>query len=500
YMDDFMHLVGNARVMEGEMLFSWRRLLPYLAYFLIYKVAGFSPFAFHLLNLTIHLTFSLFVLRSMRDFERYLLPFRRHEKEGWISLPLLVALVFVCHPLGSEPVNYARCTPILLVGAFSYLAGWATMLFICGRDRRGVSAAVVVVAVAGATFSKDPGLIHALGTVAVVAWFCRGFGATGESAGKRWPILASAMCAVVLASPAVYLINVGLNAVVRPEFIHHALTHGRVFWMYVQRMLLPVRLSVDHYIQWTNSWQDWPALIGMLGIVVLIAVVLVYGKRNRLLAIAVCLTAFHLLLRMGYVIGHEMMVEYRTYPSLPWLAVLFALLIVWLSSRLAIKPELVRICTVAFVLFLGLLSISRSILWAKPSALARDALRQYPDNNRARGALMKQLLLQEQYDEVGREHQAMLDSVRTMTALNSLPNASRRYDAQRLIGDWTVGEVNYAPALVKLEGAEAALAHLDRTIDVLRGESSAAGEEVEAGALKDLIELRERVRKLKQGQ
>ncbi|MCB1098326.1 MAG: hypothetical protein KDN22_22325, partial [Verrucomicrobiae bacterium] len=50
YMDDFMHLVGNARVMEGEMLFSWRRLLPYLAYFLIYKVAGFSPFAFHLLN------------------------------------------------------------------------------------------------------------------------------------------------------------------------------------------------------------------------------------------------------------------------------------------------------------------------------------------------------------------------------------------------------------------------------------------------------------------
>ncbi|MDA0814038.1 MAG: hypothetical protein O3C21_16810, partial [Verrucomicrobia bacterium] len=80
YMDDYMHLIGNARVMEGEGLFSWSRLLPYLAYFLIYKVAGFSAIAFHGLNLLIHLALSGFVLWSMRDFERYLLPPSASEK------------------------------------------------------------------------------------------------------------------------------------------------------------------------------------------------------------------------------------------------------------------------------------------------------------------------------------------------------------------------------------------------------------------------------------
>jgi hypothetical protein len=146
--------------------------------------------------------------------------------------------------------------------------------------------------------------------------------------------------------------------------------------------------------------------------------------------------------------------------------------------------------------FLGALSISRSILWSKPSALARDALRQYPDNNRARAALMKQWLLREQFEEVEQEHQAMLASVGKMTAFNSRVDASRRYDPQRLIGDWMVGEISYAPALMQLKGPDVALAHMDRTIDVLRGEGIDGNE---PGPLKDLIDLRERVRAFRKG-
>ena len=490
-----MHLIGNARVTEGEGLFSWSRLLPYLAYFLIYKVAGFSAIAFHALNLLIHLVLSAFVLWSMRDFGRYLLPQSGSAKTGWLSLPLLVALVFACHPLGSEPVNYARCTPILLVGAFSYVAAWATLRWFCVSERRGSSTMLVAGAVVGATFSKEPGMVHAIGSVLVVAWFCRGLIPEGSGGGKKW-LIAGVIAAALLALPAMYLFNVSTKALAKPDFINHMLTHGRVFWMYVQRMFLPINLSVDHYILWTKSWHDLSALIGMAGIAIVIGITAAYGKRNRLLAVAISLTAFHLLLRMGYVIGHEMMVEYRTYPSLPWLAVLIASLIAWISSRATLKPEVIRICTVAFVVFLGALSISRSILWSKPSALARDALRQYPDNNRARAALMKQWLLREQFEEVEQEHQAMLASVGKMTAFNSRVDASRRYDPQRLIGDWMVGEISYAPALMQLKGPDVALAHMDRTIDVLRGEGIDGNE---PGPLKDLIDLRERVRAFRKG-
>ena len=204
YMDDYMHLIESDRLIEGDGLFSWRRLLPYLAYFLIYKVAGFAPVAYHALNLAIHLVFSVFVLWSMRDFERFLLG-SKNNCGGSFSLPVVVALIFACHPLGSEPVNYARCTPILLVGAFSYAAAWATLRWFCVPERRGVNAAIVLIAVAGATFSKEPGFVHALGSVVVVAWFCKGLVTAGKATGfgSGRSLVVQFLLIVLLAFPAV---------------------------------------------------------------------------------------------------------------------------------------------------------------------------------------------------------------------------------------------------------------------------------------------------------
>lgn len=464
--------------------------MPYLAYFVIYKVAGFSPIAFHVLNLCIHVFLSIFVLWSIRDFQRFLAPDGGNTGSSFFAI--LVALVFACHPLGSEPVNYARCTPILLVGMFSYIAAWATLRLYCVPTNRVMSGAIVALSVVLATFSKEPGLIHALGSVGLVMWFCRGkSGNLGSEGYKKW-IISGGLIAALLAAPAWALGKVVVAAVSKPEFFNHILTQCRVFWMYVQKLFLPIDLSVDHYILWTNSWQDWSALVALAAILIVVAGLAIFGKRNRLIGLAVALASFHLLLRMGYVIGHEMMVEYRTYPSLPWGAVILVSILISIGNKLTFKKEILRICVAAIVVSLALLSIARSTLWSNPSALARDALRQYPDNNRARAALMRQLLLLERFDLVAAEHEGVLASVAKMTAQNQKEKAVRRYDHDRLIGDWTSAETSYVPALVSLQGVEAAIAHLERTIETLGGDDENADIDKQS-ALQDLIEIRKRL-------
>jgi hypothetical protein len=489
YMDDFMHIVGHTRVTEGEGLFSWRRLLPYLAYYSMTKVGLHSATAFHALNLAIHLVLSVVVFAAMRDFDRFL---GAGKKFGPFSMPLLVALIFAGHPLASEPVNYARCTPMLLVGLFSFVAAWLTLRWFFVPKQRGLISVLIVLPIAGATISKEPGLIHALGSVAMVAWFCRGKVARVDTdSNKRglglFPVV-FAEGLLLLAIPAIFLIGKAGTALAQPQFMDHALTHCRVFWMYVQRMVLPIDLSVDHYIQWTVSWSDLFAVLGLVGIVMVLGGALWLGKRAPLFAMAVVLGAFPLLMRMGYVIGHEMMVEYRTYPSLPWVAVLLAGALSRMATK--VKPQLVTICTTAFLLFLVSLSLSKSTLWSKPDALARDALRQYPDNNRARAALMRQLLIAKRYDLMTEEYLAAKTSISKMVEHNRSNDNMRVYDHDRLFGDWAFVETAYAPGLVATSGAEVAKKHIDRTIEVLKGE----GEKIQEGdPLKSLVDFRERL-------
>ena len=490
-----MHIVTNPRVSDGENLLSWRRLIPYLAYFSLAKVGAHSPIAYHALNLAIHLGLSVLVFIGMRDFVRFLLPDKGTGQAE--AIPLLVALLFACHPLGSEPINYARCTPIQLVSLFSFIAAWQTLRLFFVQGRALPSATMVVLAILGATFSKEPGLVHATGSVAVVAWFCWPAKLTLAPSGqKRKTILGLAVIGVLIVLPAAtQLLKTATAAVATPDFADHALTQSRVFWMYVQRMLFPVNLSVDHYILWTRSWSDVIAVFALVAIVASCVVTLLAGRRNRFLATAIALSAFHLIIRFGYVIGREMMVEYRTYPSLPWVAVVLTCLVLGLGSLLTKRVGRI----VSFTVLASFISLAatRSLLWSKPDALVRDVLRQYPENNRARAVLMRQLLNLKRYDALEREHKNVLMHAKSMIRHNSDNAATRSYDHSRIFGDWASAETFYAPGIVATKGPDAALNHMDVTIDVLKGDRATIKD---GEALKGLVDFRDRLLEFKKSE
>ena len=81
-------------------------------------------------------------------------------------MALFGALLFAVHPLASEIPNYARTQDLAWVTLFSLLAAWAMLGFL--RDGGWWKAAACVIFMLGATFSKGPGMFHAIIAVGAV--------------------------------------------------------------------------------------------------------------------------------------------------------------------------------------------------------------------------------------------------------------------------------------------------------------------------------------------
>ncbi|MBC8039963.1 MAG: hypothetical protein H7Y06_05420, partial [Opitutaceae bacterium] len=206
---------------------SWTTLW----YIIQYQLFGMSPVAFHSLNWLLHTAVGCVLFGFGRDFLKGKWP------EG---VALFGALLFVVHPLASEIPNYARTQDLAWVTLFSLLAGWLLLAFL--RDGGWWKLAGGAVFVAGATFSKGPGMFHAL-------MVCVAVGLVHVSPEHWKPARAKAKwiigaCGVFIAILWISGILPGLIGATgewsEPRFIGHAYTLSRVFWEFAWRSVIPV--------------------------------------------------------------------------------------------------------------------------------------------------------------------------------------------------------------------------------------------------------------------
>lgn len=252
FMDDGGHILTSEYVLEGNWTEQEWRWLPYLIWSTLYSLvqsihpAGqtldletYSPL-FHAFNLSVHLAIAALVFFCGKDiFERseFLADSKQRKRAA-----LLGALIFACHPIGSEPVHYARCLMIDLVTLFSVATAWSMFRFV---KKPSIKWALITTGcIAGATISKQPGLIHAASNVAIIC------AATLSFVGLRklkWQKLDSRMrlylvgCGSVLAIIAISFTvfwdkHFGLS--LQHNWGIHALTQGRLFWSYLVRIIV----------------------------------------------------------------------------------------------------------------------------------------------------------------------------------------------------------------------------------------------------------------------
>ncbi|MGL5020325.1 MAG: hypothetical protein ACRDBP_19470 [Luteolibacter sp.] len=464
FLDDWHQVVESQNVTDGLWLEQKWRALPYLTYWLNYKFFGFSEAAFHATNLAVHLLTALAVLFCADAFLRQGSATPEVEKSGRrpSGFAITAALIFAVHPLTVEVTHYTRARDHGLVGLFAFLAAYGALRFFKGSF---LWILFLVPVTALAAISKEPGLPHALLAIFLVAVMSTRKEDWRRLVTNRFVLVTAVVLAVVVAvfhsdliSP---LVRTLLGQTDDSRFGWHLLTQARVFWAYLQLMIFPAPLCADHLITWTRSTGDTAAWVGAAGIVISMAgILVVWRKGHRAPALFLAMLSGHLLLRNLYVVS-ELMVEYRTYPSMPWFAMLVALVL----SLLIARRRLYVGCAVVLISTLTFLSIRRGKDWQTVDRLVASTLKVYPLQLRAMSELNRR-------DLDGKNWQAVLDRQPEFQRLFASVMESNKNNPLRYYENWSLwvvgNECQVSEALLYQKGPLAARVALHATAARMR--------------------------------
>lgn len=463
YLDDATILWNNPQILESEWiggpLLAWTRFWQVAQF----RLFGMSPVGFHAVNWLLHTAVACVCFGFGRD----LLKGRAGE-----GVACFAALLFAVHPLGSEIPNYARTQDLAWVTLFSLLASWSLLSLIRGGGWTRLAG--FLLAMAGATMSKGPGIFHASMMAGVVAWVSM----TPDHwrAAKRWlaPALGVGLVGLGVLWFAGILprwIDYADTTWEGPRFISHAYTLARVYWEFAWRSVLPIGLCSDHQIAETvvNPGDGWWgiadrtarfAAAGMLGMAAVGLGLALKGK-TRIFGACLFLFTATILFRVMYVVP-EFMPEYRIYPGMPWFCLGAAILLdaLWRRVPGGGSP---RLWAGLLLLPCIVLSAKRSFVWHDLDRLCADVLRQYPAQGRAVWELHDRDLARKDWSAIIARQQSLWPGV-----FRSFIDQSKELHPARNLnsGHFALADVacqcRLAIALAHAQGVPAGLAELRR--------------------------------------
>ena len=306
--------------------------------------------------------------------------------------PLLVSLLYVMHPLATEPVNYitARFTELAV------LFGLASLLFfISYRESKKITFLILTgISFTAAAFSKEVGIFYAAGGIIAYVYFLGDRPVEKISSRKKIIIfLALAALAVII-----FRFTGAYERIKAGYLLEYFLIQNKVFIeKYMRLMLLPVGLNIHHGFQ--------PHLLGNLKAVIfsplviagfLINVSIVVSallKKNRIVAFSVI---WLYLMQLPYFIltSGELVVEYRTYAMLFG----YALLAGYALNKFIRKTPGRAACVLILACFFSL-TLTRNLCWKNESSLWASALKNNPGSDRAMVEYGKTLINSGEYEK-----------------------------------------------------------------------------------------------------
>jgi tetratricopeptide (TPR) repeat protein len=349
-----------------------------------YAFGEYEPFGYHLVNLLFHLFNSVLLwLLAVR------LGARSREA-------LLVALIFVVHPLATEPVNYISSRSTLLA-ASCVLCGM--VLLVRPHSRDFPWAASICVCYLGGLASKA--VVASFPVVVATCLWVRG-------RLRHW-YLPAALLVITVAYVA------GTRAIISKAVFEpvrslgvQAATQTKAFVFYIWTVFMPVRQSVEPQFSVATSWLDAPVVIALMFGVTLLLAAFRMALRHRMMLPTIWF--FAALLPSSLIPLNVLVNEHRLYLSLAG----FALILGVLFSMSA--PRLRRILTLVLPLLIAM-SFERNTVWVDGETLWGDAVAKGPRMSRPHVNLGKA------YIQKGLFAEAIAESRRALDINPGLPRA-----------------------------------------------------------------------------
>ena len=358
------------------------RFLGYLSFWVNYQISGEDPAAFRLVNFFIHAVNGLLVyLLSYRLFE--LSGDAEAEKSTYRWVALLVAALFIAHPLQTQAVTYivqrlaSLMTLFYLAAMISWIevfrsrsfgarAIWLTLfassfLASCYTKQNAFTLPVVLILMDLLIFRRltakywsavgAMGLIFALGTFA----FASDLWVTVDRLTRETP------------------------DITRWEYFTHQWV---VLWLYLGKVIWPYPQLLDYGVA-LNSFDTWMfALAGVGHLAVLTAAVAVCRKLPLVTFGVLFFYAAHCI-ESGFIPIRDLVFEHRNY--LPLFGVFFSAgaALVACASRYPAVFKRAKWLSIAILVFLAQATWARNQMWAEQETLLKQDVIYNPENVRA---------------------------------------------------------------------------------------------------------------------
>lgn len=477
-LDDYDMMESNSAVRTGDWgqnIRSGRPLLM-LTFIANYRLHGFDPLGFHVVNVLLHALNAIVLWRFLAA----LLAGGKLEAwvpAGWRSVLLYgIPVLFLTSPIQTESVAYVSSRSELLASLFYLLALWVFVSRFA-EERPWVSALSIGALFVCSALSKQDKLT--LPAAILLTDYLLLSGCKWRKMKRNWRLYAlfaagSLAGFFVLIRPILFSASVGFSL----PWQEYLFTQFRVHFLYLKLLLVPFGLNLDPDIAASASLGEhfsWLALLGLIGIVAALAY---YHRRARILAFGGLLYFLVLAPTSSFFPILDFAAERRLYlPAVGFFVALSAgLMWIW-----RLKPGAGAIVFVLLALVYSGGTFARAQVWSDGVTLWEDTVAKSPAKARplvwlgkeyeARGDAVRALELWERAGEFvekgSSEHGHLLNNLALAHARLKNYDLAVKYYQQAVAMIPNAGPIwaNLAVAQMRLGREEEAWKSFDKAVE-----------------------------------
>ena len=421
HFDDIISIVNNDAIKDvSDINTIWksnsRRFIAYLSLAINHHFGALNVWGYHFFNLMIHLTTSLLVYWLMfitlkTPNVKNLIPVKDHQ---WIAL--VVALIFVSHPLATQSVTYIIQRMASMVTLF-YL--FAIILYLKGRLNQGSTSLSIgyfitaLIAAIFALFTKENAFTIPLVILLVeISLFKRDKIIVNFS--KPRIILG---CIVFLSFLLLLFSRVSSSffQTIPPSFGHtytvtpwnYLLTQFSVIAKYIQLLCFPINLNFDYDYAISNSLIEPRTFLSLGFLLALVGLSIYLFKKQKLISFGIMWFFITISIESSFIPLADLIFEHRTYlPSVGFFMILTVGIyqLMWQKNKkIALGLIFLIIGTNSFATY------QRNKVWKNEGTLWNDVIAKSP--NKARPYLCRG----NYYKNLKRNREALSDFTKSIS-------------------------------------------------------------------------------------
>ena len=392
-------------------LSNYYRPIPQIAYATTHSIFGFNPFWFHLLNVLVHIGAACTVLAFFKIFLK-----TGEDKAN--SIPFLISLFFLIHPVQTEAVSYISG----LSDPLFVLFGFLSLSFFMLRDDRKNMIPLSLFFFALSLLSKETGLVF-LPLIFLLNWK------------KSWPFVIAA--GSYLWYHFTFINSFDINSAWgNTPYANSVLTRLSTFiqniFLYVQLLIFPKELFMERdysIVIQKNIFNIYSIVFVIINVVLLLVI-----RKSKILLFYFFAFYISFIPSTGLVLINGIFYEHFLY--LP-MVFFFAFIIILLP-----KNKLLLYCFIGLLVLFSVRNIVRQFDWNDSIRFYSQTLERAPKSLRIINGLGMAYAEKGEFDNAIRQYSKIIRL--NPNVPNAYHNIANIYAAQGKINE---AEQNYLKAL-----------------------------------------------------